>query len=218
MRPSQLGGPVAGPARPPPPTRVVRAAVRTAATASLWAPPVSRPFPQTPLSPCAPSRTSPSPRRPRSSATLAPRGKPLPSPPPHPPHLWPLPRCPDAFGPAPARAAPPARHGLTVPPSPAHSATVPGARGSPHTGARLPLPGAWLPPPRRGPLPPVCPAPTRPRPGAAAVPPARAARPLPGVALPRPASSLPRRGRGAPDAFAWPRRARALPCAARGPA
>jgi hypothetical protein len=41
---------------PPAPTRAVRAAVRTAADFSLWAPPVSRPFPQTPLSLSAPPR------------------------------------------------------------------------------------------------------------------------------------------------------------------
>jgi hypothetical protein len=59
----RLGGPAAGLTRwpssplPPPPMRAMRAAVRTAAAASLWAPPVSRPFPQPPLSLLYPPRT-----------------------------------------------------------------------------------------------------------------------------------------------------------------
>jgi hypothetical protein len=80
------GGPPR-PSRPPPPpcphARPARGRLEPPPP-PWWALPISRSIPK-PLSlpPCAPSRTSPSPARPRSrsGATLATRGKPLPSPP-----------------------------------------------------------------------------------------------------------------------------------------
>jgi hypothetical protein len=214
----RLGGPAAGLTRwpssplPPPPMRAMRAAVRTAAAASLWAPPVSRPFPQTPLSlPTPPHACLLPPARPRSrsGAALAPRGKPLPlhSPPPLPPLLRPPSLA--CSAPCSARASPPARRGFAVP----------GARGSPRPGALSPRPGAlgphpgaaWpaprLPPPwpRLSPTPRAQPCPARRgRPWRTASPRsrlllARCARPAPcAVVALCPASSRPRRARSRP--------------------
>jgi hypothetical protein len=116
-RPSWLGGPTAGPASPRPPCAPCARRLEPPPPSPLWAPPVSRPSPQTPLSlpPRLLAHVSLARPRPRSGVALALRGKPLPYPPPFPPLLRPPSPARSAL--CPARAAPPARRGLAVLPT-----------------------------------------------------------------------------------------------------